>query len=210
MDIEPKATESEMKSTANRGPLAAVMVALLVAVALPIHAQESRPEPGLMWNRTGLPAVFPLQVKTSVGRDYVLLLSNAETNADVLAAYVVGGGFFRVLVPPGRFKVRFATGIRWEDENTMFGTEGETQIVEMPEPLTFEVKGLAVKQGHLIDLTGYAAGETAQIPVAPVLICQDVEVIPQAGLHSHKYWQYIPDQQMADHGRFLRIRARYC
>ena len=199
-----------MKSMASLRPLVAVMLLLLMAVAFPVHAQNARPEPGLMWNRTGLPAVFPLQVKTSVGRDYVVLLSNTETNADVLAAYIVGGAFFRVLVPPGRFRVRFATGVRWKDENTMFGKEGETQIIEMPEPLTFEVQGLAVKRGHLIDLTGYAAGETAQIPLAPVRICQTAEVVPQVGQRFQEYWKYFPDRQPVDQGRFLKFRARYC
>ena len=199
-----------MKSMANRRPLAAVVLVLLMAFALPIHAQNARPDPGLMWNRTGLPAVFPLQVKTSVGRDYVVLLSNTETNADVLAAYIVGGAFFRVLVPPGRFRVRFATGVDWKDENTMFGKEGETQIIEMPEPLTFEVQGLAVKRGHLIDLTDYAAGETAQIPLAPVRICQTAEVVPQSGLIFQKYWKYFPDRPPVDQGRFLKFRERYC
>jgi len=57
------------------------------------QAQGDGPRPGLMWNRTGLPAVFPLQVKTRPGQNYVLLLSDEQTDADALAAYITGGAF---------------------------------------------------------------------------------------------------------------------
>lgn len=198
--------------------LAILVSALWLAPALPVQAESARPQQGLMWNRTGLPAVFPLQVKSRVGQDYLLLLSNPETDADVLAAYIVGGRFFRVLVPPGRFRVRFASGVRWEGEDTMFGRHGETEIIEMPEPLTFEVKGLGTKVGHLIDLTDVAAGETAQVSVTPVKICQVVDVIPQTWSEEYKKWVVLRDKTgevpmpalPANRGRFLNVRSRYC
>lgn len=135
-------------------------------------AQSDPPRQGLMWNRTGLPAVFPLQVKTVVGQNYVLLLSDPVSRADVLAAYITGGEFFRVLVPPGTFRIRFASGITWRGEDAMFGRHGQTKVIELPESLTFEVKGLNKKAGHLIDLTTIADGDVTQAPRKDLFICQ--------------------------------------
>lgn len=148
---------------------AALLLMLCTAMA---QAQDSGPRQGLMWNRTGLPAVFPLQVKTRPGQNYVLLLSDAQTDADVLAAYITGGAFFRVLVPPGTFRVRFASGITWQGKEAMFGRHGQTKVIELPEALTFEVIGLRRKAGHLIDLTTLDAGDLAQAETHALQICQ--------------------------------------
>jgi hypothetical protein len=148
-------------------------VVMLLFLAGGAVAQDA-PEHGLMWNRTGLPSVFPLQVKTTVGENYVLLLSDPDTGADLLAAFIEGGRFFKVLVPPGTYRVRFATGVRWQGEDAMFGLHGETQVIEMPEPLTFEVRGLRTKAGHMIDLTDTTDGDMAALRIAPQLICQRI------------------------------------
>jgi hypothetical protein len=158
-----------------------VALVMLLLAALPIGVfaqttpeQSGTPDHGLMWNRTGLPSVFPLQVKTNAGESYVLLLSDPETGADVLGAFIVGGRFFKVLVPPGTYRVRFASGVRWQGDDTMFGRRGETKIIEMPESLTFEVRGLRTKAGHLIDLTDVGDGDLADLRIAPSAICQRV------------------------------------
>lgn len=127
---------------------------------------------GLMWNRTGLPAVFPLQVKTSEGLDYVVTLMDAETGAEALAAYIDGGAFFRVLVPPGRYTIHFAAGQAWQGEELAFGPGEETQRFVLAEPLTFAVRDFSTKAGHLIDLREMGQTEEAQITVAERFICQ--------------------------------------
>jgi len=149
------------------------VVAVLLALTTGAIAQIA-PEHGLMWNRTGLPSVFPLQVKTNVGESYVLLLSEPDTGADVLAAFIEGGRFFKVLVPPGTYRVRFESGERWQGGDAMFGLHGETQVIEMPEPLTFEVRGLRTKAGHLVDLTDVNGADLAELRIKPSLICQRV------------------------------------
>lgn len=166
-------------------------------------AQNDPPRQGLMWNRTGLPAVFPLQVKTVVGQNYVLLLSDPKSQADVLAAYITGGEFFRVLVPPGTFRIRFASGITWRGEDAMFGRHGQTQVIELPESLTFEVKGLNKKAGQLIDLTTIADGDVAQIPRTDLHICQHFawEGSEIAAALSRIYRKPLP---------MWTIRSRYC
>ena len=151
---------------------ALVLPAAMLAQAAPENT--GHPRHGLMWNRTGLPGVFPLLVKTNVGENHVLLLSRAETGTDAFAAFIVGGRFFKVLVPPGTYRVRFATGISWQGEDAMFGQQGETKIIEMPEVLTFEVHGFGTKAGHIIDLTDSGSGEMAGLHVGPELICQRI------------------------------------
>lgn len=193
-----------------------IAVSMMFAWAVPspqAHAQTERPDEGLMWNRTGLPAVFPLQVKTRPGQNYVIVLSHAATGEDVLAAYIIGGRFFRVLVPPGTFDVRFASGEEWKGEGKWFGGDGQTQFLKMPEPLSFEVKGLGVKAGHLIDLTDSAPGQMAQISVDPVRICQDVDVRSIIWSEAEKRWVYLAEPGEAEQfrrGRSLKIRSRYC
>lgn len=137
-------------------------------------AQDQRA--GLMWNRTGLPAVFPLQVKTSEGRDYVVTLYDAETGEAALAAFIQGGDFFKILVPPGDFTVSFATGKTWRGEEELFGLGVETQVFTLAEPLTFEIRGVGIKAGHVVDISETPSGEDSDIEVKDQLICQSSRV----------------------------------
>ncbi len=133
---------------------------MLTVLAGPATAEA--PRPGLMWNRSGLPAVFPLQVRTPPGLDWYVELRPAEGDgAAVLAAYFTGGSFFRVLVPPGTFTLHFASGPgpRWAGEGGLFGAS--TQRLDLDDPLTFGVRGLGTKAGHSVDLRGLAPGTRA-------------------------------------------------
>lgn len=119
---------------------------------LPLAAMaEDRPK-GLLWSRTDLPRTFPLQVKSNPGTDYLVTLTDAATGEAVLAAYIRGGEFFRVLVPPGTFLLDFASGTDWQGDETLFGPKTEHFTLETP--LTFEVTGTARKGGQIVDLRG--------------------------------------------------------
>lgn len=156
------------------GTLRAVLILLIMAGSAHSASENiSKPPHGLMWNRTGLPSVFPLQVKTAQDSDYVMVLSDPDTETDVLAAFIEGGEFFRVLVPPGSYNVRFSSGGDWRGDDAMFW-EGETRLIEMPDTLTFEVRGLRTKGGHLIDLTQVKGSDLADLRVMPELICQRI------------------------------------
>lgn len=87
----------------------------------------------------------------------------------------------------------------------MFGREGQTKVIELPEVLTFEVIGLRRKAGHLIDLTGLDAGKAAQAPIRSLQICQyfGLDGDAFAGRTQEKHQ---PGQQHFD----LAIRSRYC
>ena len=142
----------------------------LIAVLLAAHPAIAGSEHGLLWNRTGLPAVFPLQVQTLEGEDRSLLLTDAATGEAALAAFIEGGRFFRVLVPPGSYRVRLAAGDLWEED-----AEPEAHGVELPEPLTFEITGAGRKAGYRIDLR--KAGEAQ---VTSQGICQSLRLDPRS------------------------------
>lgn len=150
------------------------LVALLIAaLVLPGAASGSdaahRPETGLLWLRSDLPAVFPLQVKTAPGRDYHLTLMQHETGQATLAAFITGGDFVRVLVPPGRFAIRVAHGTDWQDEDALFGPGTEHVVLEGP--FRFGVRGIGRKAGHLIDLREVIGTREAAL-TEPLAICQ--------------------------------------
>ncbi len=145
---------------------------LTCAVLLPVMTwAESRPE-GLLWNRSGLPATIPLQVKTSADVDYFLLLHDTSTGDAVLAAYFRGGAFFRVLVPPGRFKLTFGSGESWRGEADAFGPE--TQWFVLKPALEFR-SSAARREGHLIDLRNLT-----QIAIQGLADCQRRELDPDS------------------------------
>ena len=129
----------------------ALTCALLLSSVLAQSAESEPARHGLLWNRTGLPAVFPLQVRTAAGAEFFMLLSDADTGVPALAGYIKGGRFFKVLVPPGVYTVEFATGPVWQDEQALFGIDSTTMI-ELPEALGFGVVGLSTKAGHMVDL----------------------------------------------------------
>ncbi|MDP3341206.1 hypothetical protein [Frigidibacter sp.] len=125
---------------------------------------------GLLWNRTGLPAVFPLQVQTLAGDDRSLLLTDAATGEVALAAFIEGGRFFRVLVPPGSYRVRLAPGDVWDED-----AEQQTGAVELPSPLTFEITGARRKAGYRIDLR-----EAGEAQITSQGICQTLRLNPDS------------------------------
>lgn len=126
------------------------MLILFLLLAAPAMA-ETRPQ-GLMWNRSGLPATLPLQVRSDAGQDYFLTLIDPDTGKAVLAAYVRGGSVFRVLVPPGDWRVALAQGSGWRGEKALFGAQ--TRHIRIDTPLHFGVGGVSRRVGNLIDLRG--------------------------------------------------------
>ncbi|WP_103171259.1 hypothetical protein [Paracoccus sp. SY] len=125
-----------------------IALLLTIALALPALAQD-RPRAGLMWNRSGLPATLPLVVQTLPGRDFALFLSPDIGGDPVMAGYIHGGTFFRLLVPPGTWTIRFAHGTDWQGEDALFGPD--TEWTQVAEPMTFGAS-VARKHGYIIRL----------------------------------------------------------
>jgi hypothetical protein len=139
-------------------------------------AESIQQRHGLMWNRSGLPLVFPLQVKTLPGQDYFMVLVEAESEREMLAAFIEGGTFFRVLTPPGTFRIWFAHGRDWQGEEKLFGPGSDTGVMSVPELLVFGTLGRSRKAGHLIDLTQGALEDDSAIIVEVRLRCQGLRL----------------------------------
>ncbi len=161
----------------HRGTVALLAVVLCAAATFASAgnntAAPSAQHAGLMWNRSGLPAVFPLQIKTLPGQDYFLTLNDVKGKA-VLAAYIIGGAFFKVLVPPGVFRLKFAAGDVWQGEDNLFGPGDNTHFFELRAPLSFETRGLGIKAGHVVSLLERPPGQIAAATLRDQLICQSV------------------------------------
>lgn len=151
----------------------------LIPLFFSIAEATERPK-GLMWNRSGLAATLPLQVKTNSGSDFLLLLRETSSGEAVLAAYIRGGEFFRVLTPPGRYDLLLVSGTEWQGEVAQFGPDS-LRLVLYP-PLTF---GATVnrKNGYLIDLR-----DTENITVRDLAICQRLEFdLDRYFRHPHRW-----------------------
>ncbi len=148
-------------------------IAALMITGAAAWAEDAVDRPnGLMWNRTGLPAVFPLLVKTDPGRDYVIVLQEVSDGSHDLAAYARGGETLRVLVPPGTFMVIVQYGEVWQGDDQGFGFGSDAGVMTLPDPLTFRVQGLSQKNGHMIDLRGMIGAENPEVIVEARALCQ--------------------------------------
>lgn len=140
-----------------------IRLAVLSWLAL-VNVSWAQTDYGLIRNHTGLSLVFPLQIKSSPGEDRLITLRDAETDEIALTALLEGGEFFRVLVPPGTFRLDFAIGTEWQRSEKSFGPA--TRFESYPKALTFGISGLSRKMGHLLDLRqGTSAGR-------PIGLCQ--------------------------------------
>lgn len=149
----------------------------LSATTLTAHAAE-RPE-GVLWNRSGLAATLPLLVKTQGGTDYLLTLRDADTEKAVFAAYIRGGDFFRVLVPPGHYALVFAAGTGWQGEQDLFGPG--THHFTLETPLDFGAT-VARRNGHIVDLR-----DPGRVLVNGYTICQTLTVEPPRLLRAEDF-----------------------
>ncbi|MCT4331900.1 hypothetical protein MU516_03335 [Paracoccus sp. YLB-12] len=128
------------------------LLALILCLILPasVASASDRPRAGLMWNQSGLPATFPLHIRTPPGRDYVVFLVEPDQDRRVMAGYIHGGDLFRILVPPGEYDLRFAHGTEWHNQETLFGAE--TEWTETTSPLEFRIIGIGRRSGYLVTL----------------------------------------------------------
>ena len=187
-------------------PLIAAVLLCLGGVVADARAADVPPPPaGLLRNSTGLPAVFPLQVKTLPGRDHVVTLLDARTGEEALTAYIRGGAFFRVLVPPGVYRVQFVSGKHWQGEAALFGQGADVEVFALRHPLEFETRGLGIKAGHIVDLRGRGT----EVLITDQRICQAFRpgFTRAKGPVQEGYRAVGPDVQAPQR---RHLRARYC
>lgn len=157
-----------------------ILVGVVLMLAVEAAAEGVPAKHGLMWHRSGLPAVFPLQVKTLGPQNYFVTLMDVKAREVVLAAYIEGGRFFRVLVPPGTFEVRFAYGNVWQGEEDLFGPGTKTTVYDVPRALIFGVRNFNTKAGHLLDLRDLSPGQEAWLAPRGLEVCQGLRLVSGA------------------------------
>ena len=192
------------------------LIALLLCL-LPLSAMaEDRPRAGLMWNRSGLPATFPLQVKTLPGKDYAIYLTQPDSGEAVMAGYIRGGEFFRLLVPPGEWRLRFAYGTEWQGEDALFGPL--TDWTEMQEVLDFSIVGLNRRRAYIVTLVE-ENGSMKVVDADPREECQiarwdseKAEYPPRRGIDDdvlERRYGVAPLDELADAPRLRYLDRRF-
>ncbi|MFW8634066.1 hypothetical protein [Cribrihabitans pelagius] len=180
------------------------LLAVLWLVPGPAGGDEPMPK-GLLWQRSGLPAVFPLQIKSPEGDGYYLTLHDPATGTPVLAAFAGGGTFFRVLVPPGRYRLHIAAGQAWQGEDALFGPG--TRRLALAEELEFGVLGAGIKGGHLVTLRQDAPDGVLRAEVQRQYICQTGRIAVRVGSRTQPDFSAFrlrstPRQRLGLHGRW--------
>lgn len=203
-------------------PILAALLVLLLAVpgVLAEQAGAERPPAGILFNRSGLPATLPLQIRSEDGLDHAVFLRASDAETATMAGYVRGGAFFRLLVPPGDWQIRIASGEDWQGEGKLFGAA--TQWTDLPRPLSFGA-GEARMNGHVLTLANGPDGVRIAA-TAPRRICRvpywegEVFADPDAAddpLPRRRYSgapkapEYGPDPLRAGDRRF-RLRSVLC
>ncbi|WBU65280.1 hypothetical protein [Paracoccus aerodenitrificans] len=149
----------------------AIMISsLLLALSamLSVAQDGARPDIGIMWNRSGLPATLPLQIRSEGQMDHAVFLSRPGADSPEMAGYVRSGAFFRLLVPPGDWQIRIASGSEWQGESEFFGDD--TIWTELPEALNF-MAGEAQLNGHSLTLIE-DRGDIEITTIKPRILCR--------------------------------------
>lgn len=77
----------------------------------------------IVWYDSPKEGVAPLEVKAPKGSNYLVKLTNANTNEDLMTIFVLGGSTVNVHVPLGAYIIKYATGERWYGYDLYFGRE---------------------------------------------------------------------------------------
>jgi hypothetical protein len=78
---------------------------------------------GIYEDRTGRPAVAPFEIITSAGHDYFVKLVDVSTGETSVTIFVRGGAPEEILVPLGRYKMRYVFGKTWCGDRLYFGDD---------------------------------------------------------------------------------------
>ncbi|MCE8547558.1 hypothetical protein KBY25_17170 [Ruegeria pomeroyi] len=109
--------------------------------------------PGVMWNRTGMKGSAPFEIKTSPGSDYFVKLVDYQTGADAIGIFVKGGQVLEVQIPPGSYKMRYASGRTWRGSSHLFGPGQHTSFAQSTSRFDFTLYG-----GYTVELIRQVGG----------------------------------------------------
>jgi hypothetical protein len=79
--------------------------------------------PGILYDWTGAEALAPFTVVTSPGQNYYVKLVYEGTDTAAVGIFVEGGVSNEVLIPLGRYEMRYASGTTWYGLANLFGPQ---------------------------------------------------------------------------------------
>jgi len=120
--------------------------------------------PGVLYDDTGAEAVAPLTIVTNPGEDYYVKLVYEATNTAAIGIYVQGGVSNEVLIPLGRYEMRYAAGTTWYGLTDLFGPD--TVYAKALDILDFRIEN-GQYSGYTVELILQEGGNLDTQPVGP-------------------------------------------
>ncbi len=118
--------------------------------------------PGIIWNRTGLNGSAPFQIRTSPGADYFVKLVDYQTGADAVGIFVKGGQTLEVEIPPGTYRMRYASGQTWRGTSHLFGPGQHTSYSQSSSRFEF-----TRYDGYTVELIRQTGGNMPTSSISP-------------------------------------------
>jgi len=81
------------------------------------------PEHGFTRAASGYEMIAPFTIKSSVGTNHLIKLTDSSNNKDAITVFVRGGIPVKVKAPLGRFTVKYASGETWYGNEHLFGPD---------------------------------------------------------------------------------------
>ncbi len=122
-----------------------------------------RPSTGVLW-RSGSDAVAPLEVRTTIGKDYYIKVVDWTTKREVMTAYIRGGEPFETQMPLGTFEIRYAAGTQWFGTDLDFGPTASYSRADDSFMFTRDAQGVS---GYTLELILQRNGNLQTDPIDP-------------------------------------------
>jgi hypothetical protein len=97
----------------------------------------------------------PLDIRTPVGSNYYVKLSEPYSRQIVLTAYIEGGRTLSAEVPLGHFQLHYATGSQWYGAAYLFGRN--TSYFKAEKTFDFQIQGNEIR-GYTVELIKQIGG----------------------------------------------------
>lgn len=99
---------------------------VVVAPSQPTFNKPALPLPwnGAIRNHTSADRLAPLEIKTSLGSNYLVKLEDVSSEQNVIDVFVHGGNTIEIKVPLGSYLIKYASGETWYGYQYNFGPEG--------------------------------------------------------------------------------------
>lgn len=138
----------------------------LVAQSQPTFNKPAQPLPwnGAIRNHTSASRVAPLEIKTSLGSNYLVKLEDASSKQNVMDVFVRGGNTVEIEVPLGSYLIKYASGEIWYGYQYNFGPEGSYNKAD--QVFHFRVEGQQIS-GYTITLYRVSDGNLSITQINP-------------------------------------------